>query len=277
MPCWFTGSSGMRPNAQLKSCTGCCTSLRSSSPWWVSSRAQLPPPLALLQTWGSSCLEHLVSTPVPLRSPPRPASPVQASPAGTLGAGSRRAGTRSQKSQRVGFPLGHLPGSLPWPPCPHAAPVSGPGVVAVFDYHRKKGYADLYSLHSWCGILVCILFFVQWLVGFSFFLFPGASFSLRGRYRPQHVFFGATIFLLSVGTALLGLKEALLFKLGAKYSTFGAEGVLANVLGLLLVGFGVIVLYILTHSEWKRPPQAEEQALSMDFKTLTEGDSPSSQ
>lgn len=48
-------------------------------------------------------------------------------------------------------------------------------------------------------------------------------------------------------------------------------------LGLLLVGFGVIVLYILTHSEWKRPPQAEEQALSMDFKTLTEGDSPSSQ
>uniref|UniRef100_A0A452UP72 Transmembrane ascorbate-dependent reductase CYB561 n=1 Tax=Ursus maritimus TaxID=29073 RepID=A0A452UP72_URSMA len=111
----------------------------------------------------------------------------------------------------------------------------------------------------------------------SFFLFPGASFSLRGRYRPQHVFFGATIFLLSVGTALLGLKEALLFKLGAKYSTFGAEGVLGNVLGLLLVGFGGTVLYILRRSDWKRPPQAEEQALSMDFKTLTEGDSPSSQ
>lgn len=54
----------------------------------------------------------------------------------------------------------------------------------------------------------------QWLVGFSFFLFPGASFSLRSRYRPLHIFFGASIFLLSVGTALLGLKEALLFKLG---------------------------------------------------------------
>lgn len=54
----------------------------------------------------------------------------------------------------------------------------------------------------------------QWLVGFSFFLFPGASFSLRTRYRPLHIFFGAAIFLLSVGTALLGLKEALLFKLG---------------------------------------------------------------
>uniref|UniRef100_A0ABI7Z296 Transmembrane ascorbate-dependent reductase CYB561 n=1 Tax=Felis catus TaxID=9685 RepID=A0ABI7Z296_FELCA len=152
-----------------------------------------------------------------------------------------------------------------------------PGLVAVFDYHRKKGYADLYSLHSWCGILAFVLYFVQWLVGFGFFLFPGASFSLRSRYRPQHIFFGATIFLLAVGTALLGLKEALLFKLGTKYSTFEPEGILANTLGLLLAGFGVTVLYILTRADWKRPPQAEEQALSMDFKTLTEGDSPSSQ
>ncbi|XP_069337699.1 transmembrane ascorbate-dependent reductase CYB561 [Eulemur rufifrons] len=151
------------------------------------------------------------------------------------------------------------------------------GLVAVFDYHKKKGYPDLYSLHSWCGILVFVLYFVQWIVGFSFFLFPGASFSLRSRYRPQHVFFGAAIFLLSVGTALLGLKEALLFKLGADYSKFEPEGVLANMLGLLLVCFGGVVLYILTPAEWKRPSQAEEQALSMDFKTLTEGDSPSSQ
>ncbi|KAM5274837.1 transmembrane ascorbate-dependent reductase CYB561 [Ctenodactylus gundi] len=151
------------------------------------------------------------------------------------------------------------------------------GLVAVFDYHRKMNYADLYSLHSWCGILVFVLYFVQWLVGFSFFLFPGASFSLRSRYRPQHIFLGATIFLLSVGTALLGLKEALLLKLGTTYSTFEPEGIVANVLGLLLACFGVAVLYILAQTDWKRPPQAEEQALSMDFKTLTEGDSPSSQ
>ncbi|KAL4695342.1 hypothetical protein H8959_000437 [Pygathrix nigripes] len=151
------------------------------------------------------------------------------------------------------------------------------GLVAVFDYHRKKGYTDLYSLHSWCGILVFVLYLVQWLAGLSFFLFPGAPFSLRSRYRPQHIFFGATIFLLSVGTALLGLKEALLFNLGDKYSAFEPEGVLANVLGLLLACFGGAVLYILTRADWKRPSQAEEQALSMDFKTLTEGDSPGSQ
>lgn len=47
-PCWFTASSETRPNAPPKSCTGCCMSLPSSSPWWVSSWAQPSPPPPLL-------------------------------------------------------------------------------------------------------------------------------------------------------------------------------------------------------------------------------------
>uniref|UniRef100_A0A4X2KKA5 Transmembrane ascorbate-dependent reductase CYB561 n=1 Tax=Vombatus ursinus TaxID=29139 RepID=A0A4X2KKA5_VOMUR len=35
------------------------------------------------------------------------------------------------------------------------------GLVAVFEYHKKMSYADLYSLHSWCGLLVFILYLVQ--------------------------------------------------------------------------------------------------------------------
>lgn len=62
-----------------------------------------------------------------------------------------------------------------------------------------------------------------------------------------------------------------------RYSAFVPEGVLANALGLLLAGFAAVVLYILTRAAWQRPARAEEQALSMDFKTLTEGDSPGSQ
>lgn len=58
------------------------------------------------------------------------------------------------------------------------------------------------------------------------------------------------------------------------YSQFVPEGVLANTVGLLLVAFGLVVGYVLTRDEWKRPPLAEELALSMDFKTLTEGESP---
>lgn len=56
--------------------------------------------------------------------------------------------------------LGSPPPSLPVSPV-LTRPPPRPGLVAVFDYHRKKGIADLYSLHSWCGILVFVLFLAQ--------------------------------------------------------------------------------------------------------------------
>lgn len=101
-----------------------------------------------------------VSTPGLLRAPPRPSSPVPAAPAGTPGAGSHRAGTGSRKSQRVWFPLGPLPGSLPGSRV-LTRPLCGAGLVAVFDSHRQKGSSDLYSLHSWAGLLVFVLYLVQ--------------------------------------------------------------------------------------------------------------------
>ncbi|KYO46533.1 transmembrane ascorbate-dependent reductase CYB561 [Alligator mississippiensis] len=149
------------------------------------------------------------------------------------------------------------------------------GLIAVFDYHRKNNFADMYSLHSWCGISAFSLYFIQWLMGFSFFLFPGASFSLRNKYKSHHVFFGIFLLILSIATCLLGIKELLLFSIKTTYSSFVPEGILANVLGLLLITFGLLIGYILTRDEWKRPPLAEELALSMDFKNLTEGESPS--
>ncbi|XP_062987354.1 transmembrane ascorbate-dependent reductase CYB561 [Elgaria multicarinata webbii] len=150
------------------------------------------------------------------------------------------------------------------------------GLIAIFQYHKKQGFPDMYSLHSWCGFLAFGFYFIQWLLGLCFFLFPGASFSLRSRYKPQHVFFGACLFLVSVATALLGILEMLLFKIRDTYSAFAPEGILANLLGLLLVMFGAVVGYVLTRDEWRQPPLAEELALSTDFKTLTEEGSPTS-
>ncbi|NXU73627.1 CY561 protein, partial [Oreotrochilus melanogaster] len=140
-------------------------------------------------------------------------------------------------------------------------------IVAVFESHRTKGIPDMYSLHSWCGMATFVLYLLQWLLGCGFFLLPGAPFSLRGRYKPHHIFFGITIFTLSIAVCLLGITEMLLFNI----SHFVPEGVLANTLGVLLVAFGLVVGYMLTREDWKRPPLAEELALSMDFKTLTEG------
>ncbi|XP_007905533.1 transmembrane ascorbate-dependent reductase CYB561 [Callorhinchus milii] len=151
------------------------------------------------------------------------------------------------------------------------------GLVAVFEFHMEQKNPDMYSLHSWCGLITVILFGLQWLMGLVFFLFPGASNWLRAKYKPLHVFFGLTLFLLAIATALLGITEKLLFSISDGYSKQVPEGILANVLGLLLVGFGLTVGYVVTRSEWKRPPNPEDEPLSMHFKTLTECDSPDSQ
>ncbi|XP_015280415.1 PREDICTED: cytochrome b561 [Gekko japonicus] len=148
------------------------------------------------------------------------------------------------------------------------------GLIAVFEYHKKKSFPNMYSLHSWCGIAAFSFYLLQWLLGLVFFLCPGVSFSVRSRYKPQHVFFGVFLLVLSIATALLGILELLLFKIRDSYSSLVPEGVLANVLGLLLVAFGAALAYILTRDGWRRTPLAEEQALSMDFKTLTGGESP---
>ncbi|KAJ8364733.1 hypothetical protein SKAU_G00135640 [Synaphobranchus kaupii] len=150
------------------------------------------------------------------------------------------------------------------------------GFVAVFDFHAKAKIPDMYSLHSWCGMLTFVLFCLQWLMGLGFFLFPGASPWLRSWYLSLHIFFGLALLALAVATCLLGITEKLLFSIMSTYSKFAPEGVLANTLGLLLVGFGVLVGYIVTREEFRRPPHPEEEALSMHFKTLTEGESPSS-
>ncbi|XP_053944455.1 transmembrane ascorbate-dependent reductase CYB561 isoform X3 [Cuculus canorus] len=152
--------------------------------------------------------------------------------------------------------------------------LQGDGIIAVFESHRTKGIPDMYSLHSWCGMAAFVLYLLQWLLGCGFFLLPGTSFSLRSRYKPHHVFFGIALFVLSIIACLLGITEMLLFNIRDSYSLFVPEGVLANTLGVLLVAFGLVVGYVLTRDDWKRPPLAEELALSMDFKTLTEGESP---
>lgn len=58
-------------------------------------------------------------------------------------------------------------------------------------------------------------------MGFSFFLFPGASFSLRNKYKSHHVFFGIFLLILSIATCLLGIKELLLFSIKYMAKTAG--------------------------------------------------------
>nr|XP_047909090.1 lysosomal membrane ascorbate-dependent ferrireductase CYB561A3 [Anser cygnoides] len=132
------------------------------------------------------------------------------------------------------------------------------GLVAVFGFHNASKTPNMYSLHSWLGLATVLLFSCQWLAGFSAFLLPYSPPWLRALYKPVHVFFGSTILMLSVASCVSGINEKLFFSLKngtatTPYNRLPPEAVFANVLGLLIVLFGVLVLCALAKPDWKRP------------------------
>ncbi|XP_004682794.1 PREDICTED: cytochrome b ascorbate-dependent protein 3 [Condylura cristata] len=130
------------------------------------------------------------------------------------------------------------------------------GLFAVFQFHQHGNIANLYSLHSWLGITTVFLFACQWLLGFAVFLLPWAPTWLRCVLKPVHVFFGASVLSLAIASVISGINEKLFFSLKnatQPYSSLPSEAVFANSIGMLVVIFGLLVLYILLASSWKRP------------------------
>lgn len=140
------------------------------------------------------------------------------------------------------------------------------GLVAVFDFHNAKSISNMYSLHSWIGLSVVILFACQWVSGLLTFLFPGLRPSVRAAYLPVHQFFGLVIFIGAVCTSLLGLTEKAFFVMNGKdtpaYSSFPSEGILVNVIGLLLLVFAGLVTYLTSNPHFRRQTSEDEVLLT---------------
>ncbi|XP_060119265.1 lysosomal membrane ascorbate-dependent ferrireductase CYB561A3 [Heteronotia binoei] len=130
------------------------------------------------------------------------------------------------------------------------------GLVAVFEFHNKKKIPNMYSLHSWLGLTAVLLFSCQWLMGFASFLLPWTPICLRALYKPIHVFFGSAILSLVMAACISGINEKLFFSLKNStmpYSKLPAEAWFGNILGMLILIYGLLVLWALAVSAWKRP------------------------
>ncbi|EDV27273.1 Cytochrome b561 [Trichoplax sp. H2] len=136
------------------------------------------------------------------------------------------------------------------------------GLSAVFQFHDNKGYPNAYSMHSWCGLLTVSLFGLQYVFGLVFFVLRFFHENLRQDYLKLHQFFGKIIFAMAIATSLIGIDEELTF--AGKYGQLPPVASLGNVLGLVLIIFGIIVAYIITHTEFERPPSDDE------FKAISE-------
>ncbi|CAH1790433.1 unnamed protein product [Owenia fusiformis] len=146
------------------------------------------------------------------------------------------------------------------------------GLKAVFDSHNlaEKPIPNMYSLHSWLGLTTVILFGLQWVFGFVSFLWPKVALSMRTIYKPIHVYFGLAIFVMAIATSLMGITEKAFFSVGSPsykgvpYSALPAEGVIINILGMVLVALGLVVGYIITNPDYERQPTPEEEHIPLD-------------
>ncbi|XP_039217726.1 cytochrome b reductase 1 isoform X1 [Crotalus tigris] len=128
-------------------------------------------------------------------------------------------------------------------------------LVAVFDFHNAKKIPNMYSLHSWIGLTAVILYALQLVLGLLVFLLPIASTSLRTIVMPIHVYSGLLLFGSVIATALMGITEKLFFTLkeNPSYSSSPEEAIFVNVLGVLIVAYGAVILWMATRPHWKRP------------------------
>nr|ACU14239.1 unknown [Glycine max] len=116
------------------------------------------------------------------------------------------------------------------------------GIYTAFKYYNESGIANLYSLHSWLGIGVIVLYGIQWIYGFVIFFFPGGTPDIRRASLPWHALFGLFVFVLAVGTAALGFLEKLTFLENSGLDKYGSEALLVNFTAIITVLFGAFVV-----------------------------------
>ncbi|KAK7364328.1 hypothetical protein VNO80_12892 [Phaseolus coccineus] len=116
------------------------------------------------------------------------------------------------------------------------------GIYAVFKFHNESGIVNLYSLHSWLGIGVIVLYGVQWLFGFVMFICHGGNSSLRSSTLHWHVKMGLFVYVLGVATASLGFLEKLTFLQTAGLPKHSSEAILVNFTAILTIFYAAFVV-----------------------------------
>eukprot|EP00127_Corallochytrium_limacisporum_P001874 Clim_evm29s88 gene=Clim_evmTU29s88 len=117
------------------------------------------------------------------------------------------------------------------------------GLMAVFRFHNSNNIPNMYSLHSWVGILTVILFAGQWLAGFLVFALPYASQDLRSELVGFHRLTGQVMILLVTCTIMMGILEKITFlEKDNSFDKYGDEAMLANFIGVNTVCLGVTLL-----------------------------------
>ncbi|CAN1158828.1 Transmembrane ascorbate ferrireductase 1 [Linum perenne] len=114
------------------------------------------------------------------------------------------------------------------------------GSYTALKYHNEIGLPNMYTLHSWLGIIVICLYAIQWIYGLIVFFYPGGSNNLRKSSLPWHALLGIFIFILAIGTTATGFAEKLtVLESVIKLPKYGSEALLVNFMALITILYEV--------------------------------------
>ncbi|KAE9542971.1 hypothetical protein AGLY_002882 [Aphis glycines] len=115
-----------------------------------------------------------------------------------------------------------------------------------------------YSLHSWLGIITVIMFLSQFISGLISFLYPEIAMKYKEAVMPYHIIFGVLTFALSIVTSVLGFSEKIIFAVNQQHGHLLTEGLFLNCVGIVLIFYGALVVYILVKPKYKRSSKPDD-------------------
>jgi cytochrome b-561 len=92
------------------------------------------------------------------------------------------------------------------------------GLVAVFEYNNDRNKANLWSIHSWLGIITITLYLTQYILGIYLFFYEGADIDMREAYIPFFAWLDIIVYVSACFTAEMGIVEKNT-ELGCTYNT----------------------------------------------------------
>jgi cytochrome b-561 len=129
------------------------------------------------------------------------------------------------------------------------------GIMATFTVHDDH----MFTLHAWIGMGTVVLFAVNLIGGFAFFLLPQIRAEVRTAFLPLHVY-GGKVALVLIGFSIVsGTMETATSALsGGKYAKLPLEAYLLNFLGICAILFILVVGYVVSYEGYKRKSDAAE-------------------
>ncbi|CAL8471335.1 g10877 [Coccomyxa elongata] len=124
------------------------------------------------------------------------------------------------------------------------------GLVAAFQSHNLKKpmkIPNVYSAHSYLGIFTVVFLGLQFILGFTGFLYPKYSKANRESLAPYHIFLGRATFILGLATMAAGIQEKTQFVSAAKKLSgsglYSGAMSLPAVIEIFLALVGLAVMY----------------------------------